>query len=54
MINSLIIDIKNSRKYTVSDRNSMQSFIMECIECLNEVFGRALELFQSPLPVWRD
>ncbi len=43
MMNALIIDIENSRKYTVSDRNNMQSFIMECIEWLNEVFGRVLE-----------
>lgn len=40
---SLIIDIENSRRYSIHERNSMQEFIVECMERLNKVFEKSLE-----------
>lgn len=40
---SLIVDIENSRRYSIDDRNNMQKFILECVEYLNEAFAKSLE-----------
>ena len=40
---SLIIDIEKSRAYNVTDRNKIQDFMWECMECLNQAFQKAME-----------
>lgn len=39
---ALIIDLKRSRSYSVEDRNSIQNYIINVIEKLNEVFSGSL------------
>ena len=36
---ALIIDIENSKKYIVEERNEIQNYIFFCIEQLNKLFG---------------
>ena len=40
---SLIMDIENSRTYTVSDRIDIQQYILYCIERLNELYKENIE-----------
>lgn len=39
---ALIVDIKKSRSYTVEDRNSIQHFIMQTLQLLNQMFSQEL------------
>ena len=40
---ALMIDLKNSRSYSIQDRNSIQNFILNSMTTLNKIFKNSIE-----------
>ena len=40
---ALMIDVKNSRSYSIQDRNSIQNSILKSINILNKIFKNSIE-----------